>query len=465
MLGIPFIDAYIKLVKLQPVADSVDWLSYYVSSLMLIFAAIAISAKQYFGAPIQCWVPNEFKGSWEKYSEDYCFIASSYYVPMDQEIPQDLVGREDRISYYRWVPIVLALQSLAFSFPNFLWSILHKQTALNPRALVDEAQKCRALTGSEREKEISNLAQYIHDSVQVFDPRMRGRLARSGWNATVLYLFMKYLYVLNAIGQLVMLNYFLGGNYFKWGYNTAMEVIRGEEWQESEIFPRVIMCDFTIRRLANMQRHTVQCVIMMNMINEKLYFFLYWWLSFVAIVSLINFLYHFFIMTIPALRVKFIYTNLNQSELKLFGARAETMREFVTDHLNHDGVLLLHFIRQHIGGRITFDLLTELARKYFQQTRSNTPSKSSNRSDQPLLSRGDVYKRNLPDIQSTYKSSPYHPSSIYPRQNDPSHNDNSMEYIDGTLPMRDSPIRPPGSANETLENVYTTPPKSSMSSV
>jgi hypothetical protein len=55
MLGIPFIGEYIKLVKHEPVADSVDWLNYYVSSLMLIFAAVAISAKQYFGNPIQCW--------------------------------------------------------------------------------------------------------------------------------------------------------------------------------------------------------------------------------------------------------------------------------------------------------------------------------------------------------------------------------------------------------------------------
>lgn len=89
MLGIPFIGEYIKLVKPEPVADSVDWLNYYVSSLMLIFAAVAISAKQYFGNPIQCWIPNEFKGGWEKYTEDYCFIANSYFVPIDEEIPSD----------------------------------------------------------------------------------------------------------------------------------------------------------------------------------------------------------------------------------------------------------------------------------------------------------------------------------------------------------------------------------------
>ena len=69
MLGIPFLNNYIGLVKYQPVADSVDWLNYYVSSLLLIFASLAIAGKQYFGSPIQCWIPNEFKGGWEKYTE------------------------------------------------------------------------------------------------------------------------------------------------------------------------------------------------------------------------------------------------------------------------------------------------------------------------------------------------------------------------------------------------------------
>ena len=82
----------------------------------------------------------------------------------------------------------------------------------------------------------------------------------------------------------------------------------------------------------------------------------------------------------------------------MHGISDSDFRHFV-DHLRCDGVLALHFIRQHIGGRVTFDLVNELARKFFEQSGTNTPS---NRSDQPLL-RGDSYKRNISEVPNTYK--------------------------------------------------------------
>ncbi|PIO59358.1 Innexin, partial [Teladorsagia circumcincta] len=52
----------------------------------------------YVGSPIQCWMPMEFKGGWEQYAEDYCFIQNTFFVPFHEEIPAD---DEDRSKTFR----------------------------------------------------------------------------------------------------------------------------------------------------------------------------------------------------------------------------------------------------------------------------------------------------------------------------------------------------------------------------
>ncbi|KAJ1369632.1 hypothetical protein KIN20_031126 [Parelaphostrongylus tenuis] len=351
MLSIPFLSKFIqKTVKRQKVADSVDYLNYYVTSLILAFFSLAISAKQYFGSPIQCWVPNEFRGGWEKYAEDYCFIANSYYVPFDEEIPSDVGQRRDHISYYRWVPIMLALQAFMFFIPNWIWNMLHKQTAINPRAYLSDVAKIRYMTGEKREQQVKTMANHLLDIVSVFGSasdmrKNKHTTSRSGYNATLLYLFTKAAYVVNICLQILILNHFLGENYLHWGYEMSSNIIQGKEWKETSIFPRVIMCDFQIRRLANLQRHTVQCVIMMNMINEKLYLFLYFWFFFLGVVTITNFLYFSIVMLVPFFRAKLVYVNFDSGS---------------NECLHLDGVLLLQFVREHAGGRTAFELLNKV---------------------------------------------------------------------------------------------------------
>lgn len=63
MLGIPYLTDFIhRRVNREPVADGIDHLSTFYTPFILCVAALAISAKQYFGSPIQCWVPMEFRG-------------------------------------------------------------------------------------------------------------------------------------------------------------------------------------------------------------------------------------------------------------------------------------------------------------------------------------------------------------------------------------------------------------------
>ena len=79
----------------------------------------------------------------------------------------------------------------------------------------------------------------------------------------------------------------------------ASNLYHGIEEEDSAVFPRVIMCDFKIRTIANPKPYTIQCVLMMNYINEKLYFVLYFWFAFLGIVNVLSCLYQLAMVLVP----------------------------------------------------------------------------------------------------------------------------------------------------------------------
>lgn len=40
----------------------------------------------------------EFKGGWEQYAEDYCFIQNTFFVPFHEEIPADDEDRSKAVN-------------------------------------------------------------------------------------------------------------------------------------------------------------------------------------------------------------------------------------------------------------------------------------------------------------------------------------------------------------------------------
>ena len=61
MLG--SLGSYVAKLKPKYDDDVIDRLNYIYTIFVLLIFAITIAAKQYVGAPLQCWVPAQFKVS------------------------------------------------------------------------------------------------------------------------------------------------------------------------------------------------------------------------------------------------------------------------------------------------------------------------------------------------------------------------------------------------------------------
>uniref|UniRef100_A0A915BQ08 Innexin n=1 Tax=Parascaris univalens TaxID=6257 RepID=A0A915BQ08_PARUN len=369
-----FLDTFLKGLKPQFDDDAIDRLNYYYTPMLLVIFALTLSAKQYVGQPIQCWIPAQFTGAWEQYSENYCFVQNTYFLPLTHYIPRDLEERENReIGYYQWVPFILGLQGILFYLPCLIWHLLNWQSGIAVKGIVMMSQDVSNMQSEKRSESVAVVATHLYDSIRTQRKLVRRgaltSLLQKGTYLTVLYLFVKFVYLVQAIAQFVLLNRFLGTNYTFWGFEILRDLANGREWQESGHFPRVTMCDFDVRVLGNKHRHTVQCVLMINMFNEKVYLFLWWWLLIVIIATIGSFCYWLAMSLFKAQQYSFISQYLRVYDL-LDGQGHTALEKFVRYSLRSDGVFLLRIVSANAGDLITTDIVAALWKMFLEEEKS-----------------------------------------------------------------------------------------------
>ncbi|KAF7259619.1 hypothetical protein EG68_02577, partial [Paragonimus skrjabini miyazakii] len=182
---------------------------------------------------------------------------------------------------------------------------------------------------------------------------------RHGNYLVVLYFFIKLLYLTNIIGQMFMMEKFVGNNYTFYGLRVLIDLVRGREWFHSGNFPRVTFCDFEAKKLGKNHKYTLQCVLPLNMFLEKIYIFLWFWHCMVGMITLSSFIVWFYRMGFANRRVKFI-----RKYLKIMSVFRDTDKaasgKFVENYLRPDGVFLIRLISINVGDLMAGDLACEL---------------------------------------------------------------------------------------------------------
>uniref|UniRef100_A0A1I8HFV2 Innexin n=1 Tax=Macrostomum lignano TaxID=282301 RepID=A0A1I8HFV2_9PLAT len=360
--------------------DFSDRLNYYYTSIMIVIFAVVVSARQYVGKPLQCWIPAEFSEQWEKYSESYCWIKNTYFVPMNETgVPDHAhVRRQYEINYYQYVPFILALMALALNVPNIVWKILNTRTGVSLKTIVHNASSVISVDPIERPQAVVSLAKTFEEAVIfALDDKNRKsrterlrRTLRGGFGSYLIlsYVFTKMLFFCASFGLLLAVCCMLSSSYRVFDLGVFSEIVQGKSWRNSGIFPRITHCDFEIRRLNVRHPYTMQCVLTVNLFNEKIFVFLWFWYLVISAANIVSLLY-WLLYCLPFKQYDFIDSYLSTSD-KYHGERdSAALQEFVNRHLRNDGVFLLRLIASNSGHLVTTELVHRLWRNKRRLTR------------------------------------------------------------------------------------------------
>lgn len=393
--------------------DFYDRLSRKYSMIFLGVAFLVVSSSQFVGHPINCYTQN-IAGSHTSYVNWVCWISSSYYLPFEKPLPTRYEKTPEKIPYYQWVPFILLCMMFLFYIPGFVWRNLNKSCGINTKVITKMVSDMDQMDGEKREKAVRALAKHIdkalayhreYDHGFIYNIRRRfgsflccsvGR--HSGNYLAVVYMFVKLLYIANAVGQLFLLNLFMGRGFSLIGIEAIRRWMNGLDMEIVERFPRITMCKFMIRTLGdNIQPYDVQCLLPINIYNEKIFLLIWFWLAFVAVASvygLIKWLYYF---TLGA-RSNFVRRFLKANEIRYYTSSTSSsstgigsttdhdqvpvkrVDDFVNNYCRQDGLLLLRIVKKNTNNVIAGEVVCALWDNWraMPQIRFNASPESDN---------------------------------------------------------------------------------------
>lgn len=402
MLGSDFIDSYKKYqaASLIGIQDWADRMSYVHSTIIFVICTTIVTAKTYILKPLACHVPTTPSGAkFDDYFDSYCWVHGTTPLRMNESLPEieaNWINLETsrKITYYQWVPFVLGLQTIMFYIPYICWqNITFNRLGTDLTAIITKAMNALSSCSPEtRTREVTNVAKRLELLLFAHRDNRRGRLAdmrrnlhkacgiflvskRMGTWTVFSYLCIKLLYLANAIFQLYLMKYFLGfeESMFAFGLHLAQLLTSGEEWMESLYFPRLSFCSITMRHLGqNNNRFVGMCALAINMLNEKLYIFLWFWVLSLTIATAISIL-----VWISRLFFRRRQANVIRKYLKLttpVDDKTPTVSEsrdgdaldpddpktaelFIKDFLRLDGVFIVQMLTLNAGDIITGEVV------------------------------------------------------------------------------------------------------------
>ncbi|XP_037069655.1 innexin inx2-like [Pollicipes pollicipes] len=280
----PILPAFSKLSALlhtreaEPRMDNlVLRLHYRVTARILLLFAFVVSTRSLAGEPIECTtdssVPRQVMNS-------YCYVAATFSG-----------GEARHHSYYQWVPFVFALQALTFYMPFTVWKHMSGNVLRNCFSFQLDMPDT-TMHGSSTK--LISFAGYLS-----------ARMGRVNQGLVKAFFVVEFACLLNVIGNIFLLDAFLGvdfGRHSAVRLATFLRLAHNDDSADT-VFPPVAKCTFLKYGYSGtIERIDAVCVLPHNVFNEKLFVFLWLWISLLAAVTVAHGLFRVASLAVPKVR-------------------------------------------------------------------------------------------------------------------------------------------------------------------
>ncbi|CAG0899696.1 unnamed protein product [Cyprideis torosa] len=322
----------------------------------LITCCILTCSYQFIGKPIQCIIQNKIIR--EATINMYCWISSTFSVPkywngpIGTDVAYPGLGNQYEDdenapvyhAYYQWVPFMLFFQALLFYTPHYIWRVWDGgRMKVICQGLNSVSMLLKHSDRQKQEKVLStHVVNHLHDN--------------NGWAWR--FVFCEVLNFINVIWNIRFTDIFLGNQFSKYGAKTLQHM--REEYDRRDdplttVFPKVTKCTFhTYGPSGTIQRHDSLCVMALNIINEKIYVFIWFWFIILAIITGLSLLYRIALLVSPGLRYKVLQRNCRN----LGPSRLET----ITRKCQYGDWFLLHSLGRNMNSFVFGEFMGDLSR-------------------------------------------------------------------------------------------------------
>uniref|UniRef100_A0A1I7XDD8 Innexin n=1 Tax=Heterorhabditis bacteriophora TaxID=37862 RepID=A0A1I7XDD8_HETBA len=364
--------------------DLIASLHSFLTSNLLVGLAVVVSWKQFGGKPIECMVPTDFTNAWVQYAENYCWAQDTYFVPFSSPVAHsvnEIWKTNERVSYYQWMPFFLLFEAACFKLPCFIWKYFASQSGMRVGEILRIATDDHNTVPEVKKANIEALCVHLQGALR-FQKRLKIRnliphkiirvlnIKYSTYYVTFIYFLAKFAFLINVGVQTKLMNeYLLPRTADQFGFHVWRSLWAGNKtWMENGLFPRVTLCDFEVREMGNIQTHTVQCVLLINIFTEKIFILLWAWYLLLGALTMCNLSSWLFGIFSVTSKEHFIINHLEMCETPLdtnSTNHKEHVDRFMDKYLGLDGVFLLRLIAAHADIVFTTELIGALWKSHY----------------------------------------------------------------------------------------------------